>query len=160
PVKAGIPLTDLGAALFALAGILAALHHRARTGLGQQVDTSLVDAGVALSVWEATEFFSGQGIPAPMGSAHRLPAPYQAFEWGDGYVAIGANNDRLFERLCQVLGHPEWAAMPEFAANGERVRKARKLAVLIGSVLATEPRAHWLKLLEAAEIPCGPINNY
>src|SRR5206468_3078235 len=98
PAKAGIPLTDLGAALFALTGVLAALHHRGRTGRGQQVDTSLVEAGVALSVWEATEYFSGAGIPQPKGSAHRMNAPYQAFRCADGYVTIGANTDRLFRR--------------------------------------------------------------
>src|SRR5713101_2413778 len=78
PVKAGVPLTDLGAGLFALTGILAALHARHRTGQGQRIDTSLVDAGVALSVWEATEYFAGTGVPAALGSAHRMNAPYQA----------------------------------------------------------------------------------
>src|SRR5436190_4449210 len=78
PVKAGVPLTDLSAGLFALVGILAALENRHRTGMGQQVETSLVDAGVALSVWEATEYFSGMGVPDAMGSAHRMNAPYQA----------------------------------------------------------------------------------
>src|SRR5262249_30220269 len=78
PVKAGIPLTDLGAALFAATAILACLHHRDRTGQGQRVETSLLEAGVALSVWEATEYFSGLGIPEPKGSAHRMNAPYQA----------------------------------------------------------------------------------
>src|SRR5436190_12356323 len=76
PVKSGVPVTDLGASLFALSGILAALVYRARTGRGQYIDTSLVEAGVALSVWEATEYFSGVGIPQPMGSAHRMNAPY------------------------------------------------------------------------------------
>src|SRR5262249_4186932 len=112
PVKAGIPLTDLGAALFATTGILAALNHRHATGNGQYIDPSLVEAGVALSVWEATEYFSGPGIPAPLGSAHRMNAPYQAIRCADGYVTIGANTDRLFERLCGVLGHPEWAREP------------------------------------------------
>src|SRR5207247_4045341 len=78
PIKAGVPLTDLGAGLFAAVGILAALEARHRTGTGQHVDASLVDAGVALSLWEATEYFSGTRIPAPMGSAHRMNAPYQA----------------------------------------------------------------------------------
>src|SRR6187551_2033323 len=91
PVKAGIPLTDLGAALFAATGILAALHHRTVKGVGQYIDTSLVEAGVALSVWEATEYFSGLGTPAPLGSAHRMNAPYQAIRCADGYVTIGAN---------------------------------------------------------------------
>src|SRR6185503_10121683 len=110
PVKVGVPLTDLGAALFALTGILAALQYRHRTGRGQQIDTSLIEAGVALSVWEATEYFAGLGVPQPMGSAHRMTAPYQAIRCADGYITIGANTDRLFQRLAEVLGHPEWAA--------------------------------------------------
>jgi crotonobetainyl-CoA:carnitine CoA-transferase CaiB-like acyl-CoA transferase len=160
PVKAGIPLTDLGAALFALAGILAALHHRTSTGKGQYIDTSLVEAGVALSVWEATEYFAGPGVPAPLGSAHRMNAPYQAIRCADGYVTIGANTNRLFQRLCGMLGHPEWADASDFADNGARVRNRAKLAALIENVMAQQPRQHWLSLFDAAEIPCGPINDY
>src|SRR5579872_975354 len=89
PVKVGVPLTDLGAGLFALVGILAALHHRDRSGFGQHVDTSLVDAGVALSVWEATEYFRTAKAPQPMGSAHRMFAPYQAIRCADGYITLG-----------------------------------------------------------------------
>jgi crotonobetainyl-CoA:carnitine CoA-transferase CaiB-like acyl-CoA transferase len=160
PVKAGVPLTDLGAGLFALVGILAALEARHRTGRGQYIDTALVDAGVALSVWEATEFFAGAGVPSALGSAHRMNAPYQAIRCADGYITIGAANDRLFLRLCSVLAHPEWAAMAEFADNASRVRNREALAARIASVLEQQPRAHWLELLEANDIPCGPINDY
>ncbi len=100
PVKAGLPITDLGAGLFALAGILAALHHRDRTGHGQHIDTSLMEAGLALSVWEAAEYFGGRGVPGPLGSAHRMSAPYQAFRCADGYVTVGAANQRTFEKLA------------------------------------------------------------
>jgi len=160
PVKAGIPLTDLGAALFAVTGILAALHHRTVSGVGQHVETSLVEAGIALSVWEATEYFSGPGVPAPLGSAHRMNAPYQAFRCADGYVTIGANTDRLFQRLCGVLGHPEWGSRPDFANNASRVRNRTALAGLIENVMVDRPCRHWLSLLDAADIPCGPINDY
>ena len=160
PMKAGVPLTDLGAALFAATGILAALAYRTRTGKGQQVDTSLVEAGVALSVWEATEYFSGAGVPAPLGSAHRMVAPYQAIECADGYVTIGASNDRLFQRLCEALGHSEWAQMPEFADNPSRVRNRGALAERIESVTRHQPGSHWLAAFEARDIPCGPINGY
>ena len=104
PVKAGIPLTDLGAGLFAVSGILGALHHRHASGRGQHVDTSLFEAGVALSVWEATEYFSSGAVPQPFGSAHRLNAPYQAIRCADGYITIGAANDRLFARLAEGVG--------------------------------------------------------
>jgi crotonobetainyl-CoA:carnitine CoA-transferase CaiB-like acyl-CoA transferase len=160
PVKAGVPLTDLGAGLFATVGIFAALESRHRTGVGQLVDTSLVDAGVALSVWEATEYFSGTGIPTALGSAHRMNAPYQAIRCADGYITLGAANERLFRRLCDVLGHPEWSAMPEFADNASRVRHRAALAARIEAITAGQARSHWIALLEANDIPCGPINNY
>ncbi len=160
PVKAGVPLTDLGAGLFALAGILAALHARERTGLGQYIDTSLVDAGVALSAWEATEYFAGGSVPVALGSAHRMNAPYQAIRCADGYITIGGANERIFRRLCDVLGHPEWTSMPEFADNPGRVRHREALAERISTILHDRPRAHWLALFEANDIPCGPINDY
>jgi len=160
PVKAGVPLTDLSAGLFALVGILAALEHRHRTGAGQHVDTALVDAGVALSVWEATEYFSGIGIPTALGSAHRMNAPYQAIRCADGYITLGAANERLFRRLCEVLGHDEWTGMAEFADNASRVRNRAALAERIEAITSQQPRSHWLALLEANDIPCGPINDY
>lgn len=160
PVKAGVPVTDLGAGLFALVGILAALEHRHRTGAGQQVDTSLVDAGVALSVWEATEYFSGIGVPTALGSAHRMNAPYQAIRCADGYITLGAANQRLFRRLCDVLGHAEWGDDPAFADNASRVTHRDALAARIESITLAQPRGHWLSLLEVNDIPCGPINNY
>jgi crotonobetainyl-CoA:carnitine CoA-transferase CaiB-like acyl-CoA transferase len=160
PVKAGVPVTDLGAALFALTAILAALVHRGRTGDGQHIDTALVDAGVALSVWEATEYFSGAGIPQPMGSAHRMSAPYQAVRCRDGFITLAAANDRLFARLCEILGHPEWREDPAFADDTGRVRHRDDLAARIEAVTAGQPGSHWLSLLEANDIPCGPINDY
>lgn len=160
PVKCGVPLTDLGAGLFALVGILAALEHRHHTGAGQHVETSLVDAGVALSVWEATEYFSGSGIPAALGSGHRMNAPYQAVRCADGYITLGAANERLFRRLCDVLGHPEWTSMEAFADNASRVRNRDALALRIEAVTTQQPRSHWLAVLDANDVPCGPINDY
>jgi crotonobetainyl-CoA:carnitine CoA-transferase CaiB-like acyl-CoA transferase len=160
PAKAGVPLTDLGAGLFALTGILAALEYRHRSGVGQHVDAALVDAGVALSVWEATEYFAGAGVPTPLGSAHRMVAPYQAFRCADGAVTVGASTDLLFQRLCVALGHPEWSDMPEFAENPSRVRHRAALAECIEAVTRQRPRSHWLAAFEAGEIPCGPINSY
>jgi crotonobetainyl-CoA:carnitine CoA-transferase CaiB-like acyl-CoA transferase len=160
PIKAGLPITDLGAALFALVAILAAVNHRHHSGAGQQVDTSLVDAGVALSVWEATEYFGGGGAPEPLGSAHRMNAPYQAIRCADGYITLGAANDRLFRRLCDVLGHTEWTEVPEFVDNAKRVANRTFLASRIEEITVSKPRAHWLALLDANDIPCGPINDY
>jgi len=160
PMKSGVPLTDLGAGLFALIGILAALENRHRTGVGQLIDTSLVDAGVALSVWEATEYFSGAGVPTALGSAHRMNAPYQAIRCADGYITLGGANERLFRRLSDVLGHREWGDDERFADNASRVKHRAALAELIEAITSTKPRAHWLALLDANDIPCGPINDY
>jgi formyl-CoA transferase len=160
PAKVGVPLTDLGAALFALAGILAALHYRARTGRGQQIDTSLVEAGVALSVWEAAQYFAEGAPPEALGSAHRMFAPYQAIRCADGYITLGTANDRLFQRLCDRLGRPEWAHEPEFVTNTVRVRNRQTLIDRIEAITSKESRTHWLSLFETAGIPCGPINNY
>jgi crotonobetainyl-CoA:carnitine CoA-transferase CaiB-like acyl-CoA transferase len=155
-----VPLTDLSAGLFAVVGILAAVESRHRTGRGQHVDTSLVDAGVALSVWEATEYFSGGGVPVALGSAHRMNAPYQAVRCGDGFITLGGANDRIFAKICAVLEHPEWLTTPEFATNAARVRHRDALAARIEAITITQPRAHWLELFEAHDIPCGPINDY
>jgi crotonobetainyl-CoA:carnitine CoA-transferase CaiB-like acyl-CoA transferase len=160
PVKAGIPLTDLGAGLFAIVGILAALESRHRTGAGQRIDTSLVDAGVALSVWEATEYFSGVGVPAALGSAHRMNAPYQAIRCADGFITLGGANERIFRRLCEVLGHAEWTTDSEFADNASRVRHRDALAQRIEAITSQRPREHWLAIFDASDIPCGPINDY
>ena len=160
PVKVGVPLTDLGAALFALAAILAALHYRHRTGLGQHIDSSLVEAGIALSVWEAAEYF-GHGLPpGPLGSAHRMLAPYQAIRCADGFITLAGGTNRLFERLCTVLGHPEWTTDPAFADDTLRVRNRQALVDGIEAVTMQQPRAHWLARFAEAGVPCGPINDY
>jgi formyl-CoA transferase len=124
------------------------------------VETWLLEAGVALSVWEATEYFAGLGVPGPLGSAHRMVAPYQAVRCADGYITIGASTDRLFGQLCEALGHAEWAALPEFADNPRRVRNRAALAERIESVTRHHTKRHWLDAVDARNIPCGPINSY
>ncbi len=160
PTKAGLPLTDLGAGLFALTGVLGALHWRAQSGRGQHVDTSLFEAGLALSVWEATEYFSGRGVPARLGSAHRMVAPYQAFQCADGHITVGAANDRTFAKLCAVLGHAEWVSDARFATATLRVANRGELAALIESVTRTGTRQLWTERFDQAGIPCGPILDY
>jgi formyl-CoA transferase len=160
PVKCGVPLTDLTAGLLALQAILAAYVHRQRTGEGQYIDTSLLEAGIALSIWESAQYFSGGGTPEPMGSAHRMFAPYQAIRCADGYINLGAANTRTWERLARALGRPDLVDRPEYATAEDRVRNRHRLAEEIEAVTATQPRAHWLTLLEEAGIPCGPILDY
>ncbi|MDO8680275.1 MAG: CoA transferase [Acidobacteriota bacterium] len=160
PVKAGVPLTDLGAGLFAAIGILGALHHRSSSGRGQHIDTSLADAGLALSVWEVTDYFTTGQVPGPLGSAHRMTAPYQAFRCSDGYITIGAANDRNFAKLADLIGHSEWKTDARFSTDSARVKNRSELAALIDAVTSTAPRTSWLERLDAAGIPCGPILNY
>jgi formyl-CoA transferase len=160
PVKAGVPITDLGAGLFALIGILGALHHRAQSGRGQHIDTSLVDAGLALSVWEVTDYFTSGQVPGPLGSAHRMTAPYQAFRCADGHITVGAANNRNFAKLAELLGHAEWITDSRFSTDHVRVQHRTELAALIDAITATAPRAEWLERLDAAGIPCGAILDY
>lgn len=160
PAKVGVPITDLGAGMFALIGVLAALHHRAASGRGQHVDTSLVEAGLALSVWEATHYFTTGQVPGPIGSAHRLTAPYQAFRCADAYITIGGANDRNFAKIARELGHPEWLTDERFATNHDRVQNQSALAGLIDAVTRQQPRAFWIERFEQAGVPCGPILDY
>jgi formyl-CoA transferase len=111
-------------------------------------------------VWEATEYFSGGRVPEALGSAHRMNAPYQAIRCADGYITLGGANERIFRRICDVLGHPEWTTTPELADNASRVRHRRALAERIEAITVHQPRAHWLALFDANDIPCGPINDY
>lgn len=160
PVKCGIPITDLGAGLFALQAILSAYIHRLQTGEGQFIDTSLFEAGVALSIWESTEYFTTGQAPQPMGSAHRMSAPYQAIHCADGYITLGAANQRTWERFARVIGAPELLERPEYKENSNRVQHRQQLERDIEVITTTQPRAHWLTLLEEAGVPCGPIQNY
>jgi crotonobetainyl-CoA:carnitine CoA-transferase CaiB-like acyl-CoA transferase len=160
PAKCGVPLTDLGAGLLALQAILAAYVHRLRTGEGQRVETSLLEAGIALSIWESAQYFSGGGMPEPMGSAHRMFAPYQAIRCADGYITLGAANTRTWERFARALDRPDLVDRPEYANAEDRVRNRHRLTEEIEAVTVSRPRAHWLSRLEAAGIPCGPIFDY
>jgi formyl-CoA transferase len=160
PAKAGVPLSDLAAGLFGAYGILCALEHRERTGEGQFVDTSLLEAAMALTVWEATEYWVTGQAPKPLGSAHRLAAPYQALRASDGWFTVGANNDRLFEAFCRAIERPDLAADPRFAGLRDRMRHREALVAEIEQSTATQTRAHWLERLDRAGVPAGPINTY
>ncbi|HYB95225.1 MAG TPA: CaiB/BaiF CoA-transferase family protein, partial [Vicinamibacterales bacterium] len=114
----------------------------------------------ALSVWEATDYFTTGESPTPLGSAHRMTAPYQAFRCADGHVTIGAANDRNFTKLARLLGRHEWIVDPRFSADHQRVVHRSELARLIEAETIKQPRDHWIAELEKAGIPCGPILNY
>ena len=158
PIKCGIPVTDLGAGLFAVYGILAALLARQESGRGQHVDTSLFEAGLGLSVWEATETFYTGNVPRPTGSAHRLSAPYQAFRASDGYFTVAADGVRDWPAFCALIGLPELIEDPRFATNELRLRNLDQLVPLIESITVTHSRTHWLERLEKEGLVAGPIN--
>ena len=158
PVKISAPIADLGAGMFAAYGILAAYVHRLKTGEGQVVDASLLEAAVALTVWEAAEYWGSGAVPGPHGSAHRLVAPYQAVESADGHFNVGAANQANYERLCAALGRPDLLTDPRFAGNPERVRNYAALAEEIQRTTRTRASAEWLAALREAGVPAGPIH--
>lgn len=160
PAKAGVPVSDLAAGLFGAYGILCALEHRERTGQGQLVDTSLLEAALALTVWEATEYWVTGRVPGPLGSAHRLAAPYQALRASDGWFTVGANNDKLFEAFCAAIGRPDLAADARFTTPHDRMTHRDPLVAEIEKTTMGASRARWLARLDAAGVPAGPINTY
>jgi formyl-CoA transferase len=158
--KSGVPLSDLAAGLFGAYGVLAALEERERTGLGQHVDTSLLEAAMALTVWESTEYWATGRVPGPLGSAHRLSAPYQALRARDGHFTVGATHDKFFEGLCRVVDRADLLTDPRFADKAGRLAHRVELAAELEKATAGEDRAHWLARLEREGIPSGPINSY
>jgi crotonobetainyl-CoA:carnitine CoA-transferase CaiB-like acyl-CoA transferase len=161
PAKFGVAVTDLVAGMTAAGAVLAAYIRRLRGGSGQYIDVSLVDAGLALTVWEAGAWFGGGHEPVAEGSRHRHRAPYQAYGTADGYVTVGAGDDRLWERFCrQVLHRPELMDRPEYASSHARAEHADQLAEELQLILCTEPTEHWVRALDAAGVPGGPVLTY
>ena len=159
PAKVGVPVCDLNAGMFGAIGILTAYINRLRTGQGQHVDTSLLEGGIAYTFWESAMYFATGDIPEPKGSAHRLTAPYQAFETSDGYVNIGAANQANWERLCVAIGRDELVADPRFVEPRDRMNNVDELVSTLEGTFAQHTSDHWLEILEAANVPAGPIND-
>jgi crotonobetainyl-CoA:carnitine CoA-transferase CaiB-like acyl-CoA transferase len=160
PTSVGVPLTDLGSGMFAATGILAAVVQRERTGLGQRVEGSLLETAVAFSSWTGAGFLTDGKEPERLGSRHRQGAPYQRFTTQDGYIVFGASSQGLWERLSNALDKPEWLSDARFNTNEGRVEYRADLERLIEGVLRHQPTAHWVEVLDAAGIPCGPVNTY
>jgi len=158
PVKNGNAVSDMNAGILAALGIVAAYVHKLKTGQGQLVDTSLADAALQQLYWHAAIFFATGRSSAPSGSAHVLTAPYQAFEASDGWINIGGANQANWERIADVLGHPEWRADPRFATNSARMAHREELAALMNAVLRQRTRAEWLAAFDAAGVPAGPVH--
>ncbi|HSB23006.1 MAG TPA: CoA transferase [Burkholderiaceae bacterium] len=159
PVKVGSPVTDLNAGILGVVGILAALVHRMKSGQGQHVDTSLFEAGIHQTAWQAAIFFATGASPGPLGSAHVLAAPYQAFPTRDGWINVGGANQANWERVARIVGVPELITDARFATNGGRMAHRDELARLLGEKLRTRDTHEWLRELDVAGVPAGPIQS-
>ncbi|MEK3977646.1 CoA transferase [Psychrobacillus sp. FSL K6-2836] len=161
PVKVGIAIHDIAAAQTAIQSILSAYIYRLKKGTGQYIDVSLVDSGLAWTVWEAAAYFGKGEVPQRNGTAHRVSAPYQGYKTKDGFILIGAGNQRLWEKFClHVVQKPEWLTDERFLTNSIRAKNASQLEVEIEEVFGEHPSSFWLELLDAGGVPSGPIYSY
>jgi formyl-CoA transferase len=160
PMSVGLPICDLGTGMWAVQGILAALHQRHTSGKGQRVECSLFETAIAFSSWTSANYLADGVEPTRQGSRHRQSSPYQRFSTQDSYIVVGAGNQSLFERFCRAVGKPEWIEDPRFAKNTGRMKHRADLERLIEALFVTRPTAHWQRVLDEAGIPCGPVNTY
>ncbi|MGB3102886.1 MAG: CoA transferase, partial [Psychrobacillus psychrotolerans] len=161
PVKVGIAIHDIAAAQTAIQSILSAYIYRLKKGTGQYIDVSLVDSGLAWTVWEAAAYFGKGEVPQRNGTAHRVSAPYQGFKTQDGFILIGAGNQKLWEKFClQVVHKPQWLTDERFLTNSIRATNASQLELEIEKVLSKHPSSYWLDLLDTSGVPSGPIYSY
>jgi crotonobetainyl-CoA:carnitine CoA-transferase CaiB-like acyl-CoA transferase len=158
PVKTGNSVADINAGILAVAGIAAAYAHKLQTGKGQIVDTSLFEAALQQTYWHAAIHFATGESPGPTGSAHLLTAPYQAFRASDGWINIGGANQANWERITDVLGHPEWRNDPRFATNSARMQHLDMLTAAMNAVLVAKTKAEWIDAFDAAGVPVGPVH--
>jgi len=158
PQKVGVAVADLFTGMYATVAILAALRHRDATGEGQAIDMALLDTQVAMLANLGANYLVTGKAPGRAGNAHQNIVPYQVFEVADGHLILAVGNDGQFGRFCAVAGCPELAADPRFARNAARVRHRATLVPLLAALLRQRSRADWLAALEAATVPCGPIN--
>jgi crotonobetainyl-CoA:carnitine CoA-transferase CaiB-like acyl-CoA transferase len=159
PQKAGVAVTDILTGLYATIGILAALSHRDRTGVGQHIDIGLLDVQVACLANQAMNYLVSGTAPRRTGNAHPNLVPYQDFPTSDGYMVITVGNDAQFARLCLAMGLTDLAGDPSFASNKSRVANRRELIDKLSAVTVTHPTAHWVAALESVGVPAGPINS-
>ena len=157
PVKVGAPVTDTTAGLLAAMGILAALHHVDRTGLGQKVDTSLFEAGITHTYWQSAITLATGASPGPLGSAHPLNAPYEAFATNDGFINVGAANQANWLRLVAAIGAPDLAEDPAYTSNADRMAHHAALSERLNAIFKTRATQEWLATLDAAGVPAGPV---
>ena len=159
PLRHGVPVTDLAAGIYGAFGILAAYVERLQTGRGQHVETSLLEAGIAYTIWESAIYFATGEPPGPVGSGHPLATPYQAFPTRDGHIMIGAANQANWERLCRAMDRTDLLEDPRFTDNVARRQHGTELVATLEATFSEHDTEHWLRLLDDAGVPNGPIND-
>jgi crotonobetainyl-CoA:carnitine CoA-transferase CaiB-like acyl-CoA transferase len=159
PQKVGVAVADLFTGLYATVAILAALRHRDLTGQGQAIDMALLDTQVAMLANLGANYLVTGQAPRRAGNAHQNIVPYQVFEVADGHLILAVGNDGQFAKFCEVAGQPALARDERFSTNANRVRHRTTLVPLLAAVMKTRTKADWLAQLEAAKVPCGPIND-
>ena len=159
PMKVGIAITDVLTGMYASLAISAAITHVERTGQGQYIDTALLDTIVAFNANQVVSYLASGTIPQRWGNAHPQVVPYEVFATSDGHLILAVGNDGQHARFWQVAGRPELAEDPLFKTNSQRIINRKALIPLIAEVMKTRTKREWLEQLEAATVPCGPINN-
>ena len=160
PQKIGIAVTDIGAGMWSAFAIMAALHHREKSGEGQYIDISMLDAQVAWLTYQAAFFFANGEAPKRMGAAHPTLVPYQAFMCNDGkYINVAVGSERIWERFCKGMGREDLRDHPDYATNSVRVNNRGAIVSMLQEIFLTRPVTEWVEDLQAANVPCGPIND-
>ena len=159
PMKVGAPITDITAGLLAASGILAAIIHRNKTGEGQKVDTSLFEAGIVHTYWQSAIAGATGESPGPLGSAHPLTAPYQAFKTKDKWITIGASNQNTWLKLIKAIDREDLQENEKFSSNLNRKKNLTELVEILTTVLSKKTSSEWLKIFDDNGFPCGPINS-
>ena len=159
PVKCGPPLTDITAGILGALGVVTALYARERTGEGQRVDTSLYEAGIVQTFWQSAVALATGESPGPLGSAHPLAAPYEALPTADGWITVGGWNQVNWVRMVKVMGLSELLEDPRFATNADRMANLDDLREILAERLRTAATDDWLRLLEPANVPAGPVSS-
>lgn len=159
PVKTGVPIADMNAGMFSVYGILSAYIHKLKTGEGQYLEISLLEAALAYTVWESAGYFATGEVAGPLGSSHRNSAPYQALKTKDGHIVVGAPNQPNWERLANVFSRADLIERDEYKDNASRLVNRAALEAELESTTNNKTTGEWLEALEKAGVPAGPILN-
>ncbi|HEY6241730.1 MAG TPA: CaiB/BaiF CoA-transferase family protein [Burkholderiales bacterium] len=160
PQKVGIAVTDVLAGMYASLAITAAIAHRERTGSGQYIDVALLDTIVAFGANQIFNYFTSGAVPKRYGNAHANLLPYEVFATADGHVILAAGNDSQWASFCRAAGRPELMGDARFRTMPDRIRNREVLIPLVRDIMKRRASKDWIERLEAANVPCGPINNY